>query len=137
MTPEDFDIIVTNSKFISEAVTNMTHLSNKRTRIKVPVGASYQSDEDLVKKVSLEVAHSHPEILKNLNVETLEVQAPFVRFIRFGDSSIDFELLAWIPDVMNRFEIISDLHFMIRKKFREHGIVVAYPQRDVHFFPTT
>ena len=103
----------------------------------MPVGASYQSDEDLVKKVSLEVAHSHPEILKNLNVETLEVQAPFVRFIRFGDSSIDFELLAWIPDVMNRFEIISDLHFMIRKKFREHGIVVAYPQRDVHFFPTT
>ena len=104
--------------------------SNKRTRKKVPVGASYQSDENLVKKVLLEVAYSHPEILKNLNnlnVETPEVQAPFVRFIRFGDSSLDFELLPWIPGVTNRFQIISDLHFMIRKKFREHGIVVAYP----------
>ncbi len=133
-TPEDIDIIVPNSKFISEAVTNMTH-RNKRTRLKVPVGVSYQSDEDLVKKVLLEVAHSHPEILKDTDPDTPEVQAPFVRFIRFGDSSLDFELLAWIPDVMNRFEIISDLHFMTRKKFREHGIVVAYPQRDVHFFP--
>ena len=111
----------------------MTH-RNKRTRIKLPVGVSYKSDEDLVKKVLLEVAHSHPEILKG-DTDTPEVEMPFVRFIRFGDSSLDFELLAWIPDVMNRFEIISDLHFMIRKKFREHGIVVAYPQRDVHFFP--
>ena len=36
---------------------------------------------------------------------------------------------------MRRLEIISDLHFMIRKKFREHGIVIAFPQRDVHFYP--
>ncbi|MDE0043951.1 MAG: mechanosensitive ion channel [Candidatus Poribacteria bacterium] len=135
-TPEDIDIIVPNSKFISEAVTNMTH-RNKRTRIKLPVGVSYKSDEDLVKEVLLEVAYSHPEILKDIDTDAPEVQVPFVRFIRFGDSSLDFELLAWIPDVMNRFEIISDLHFMIRKKFREHGIVVAYPQRDVHFFPAT
>lgn len=135
-TPEDIDIIVPNSKFISEAVTNMTH-RNRRTRLKLPVGVSYKSDEDLVKKVLLEVANSHPEIFKSIDTGAPEVQAPFVRFVRFGDSSLDFELLAWIPDVMNRFEIISDLHFMIRKKFREHGIVIAYPQRDVHFFPTT
>ena len=133
-TPEDIDIIVPNSKFISEAVTNMTH-RNKRTRIRLPVGVSYKSDEDLVKKVLLEVAHSHPKILKDTDPDAPGIQAPFVRFIRFGDSSLDFELLAWIPDVMNRFEIISDLHFMIRKKFRENEIAVAFPQRDVHFFP--
>ena len=133
-TPEDIDIIVPNSKFISEAVTNMTH-RNKRTRIKIPVGVSYQSDEDLVKKVLLEVAHSHSEILKDTDPDTPGIQAPFVRFIRFGDSSLDFELLAWIPDVMNRFEIVSDLHFTIRKKFKKHGILVAFPQRDVHLFP--
>ena len=133
-TPEDIDIIVPNSKFISEAVTNMTH-RNKRTRIRLPVGVSYKSDEDLVKKVLLEVAHSHPKILKDTEPDAPGIQAPFVRFIRFGDSSLDFELLAWIPDVMNRFEIISDLHFMIRKKFRENEIAVAFPQRDVHFFP--
>ena len=133
-TPEDIDIIIPNSKFISETVTNLTH-DNARTRIKVPVGVSYDSDEDLVKKVLLEVANSHPEIIKEMNPDLPDVVPPFVRFIRFGDSSLDFEILAWIPNVMHRLEIISDLHFMIRKKFREHGIVIAFPQRDVHVYP--
>ena len=133
-TPEDIDIIIPNSKFISETVTNLTH-DNTRTRIKVPVGVSYESDEDLVKKVLLEVANAHPEIIKEMNPDLPDVVPPFVRFIRFGDSSLDFEILAWIPDVMHRLEITSDLHFMIRKKFREHGIVIAFPQRDVHVYP--
>ncbi len=133
-TPEDIDIIIPNSKFISETVTNLTH-DNTRTRIKVSVGVSYESDEDLVKKVLLEVANSHPNIIKEMNPDLPDVVPPFVRFIQFGDSSLNFELLAWIPNVMRRLEIISELHFMIRKKFREHGIVIAFPQRDVHFYP--
>ena len=133
-TPEDINIIIPNSKFISETVTNLTH-DNTRTRIKVPVGVSYESDEDLVKKVLLEVANSHPDIIKEMNPDLPDVVPPFVRFMRFGDSSLDFEMLAWIPNVMRRLEIISDLHFMIRKKFREHGIVIAFPQRDVHVYP--
>ncbi len=135
-TPEDIDIIIPNSKFISETVTNLTH-DNTRTRIKVSVGVSYESDEDLVKEVLLEVANSHPDIIKEMNPDLPDVVPPFVRFIRFGDSSLDFEILAWIPNVMHRLEIVSDLHFMIRKRFREHGIVIAFPQRDVHFYPAT
>ena len=134
VTPEDIDIVIPNSKFISETVTNMTH-DNTRTRIKVPVGVSYESDDDLVKKALLEVANSHPEIIKEIDPDLPDVVPPFVRFIRFGDSSLDFELLAWIPNIMRRLEIVSDLHFMIRKKFREHGIVIAFPQRDVHVYP--
>ena len=133
-TPEDINIIIPNSKFISETVTNLTH-DNIRTRIKVPVGVSYESDENLVKKVLLEVANSHPDIIKEMNPDLPDVVPPFIRFIRFGDSSLDFEMLAWVPNVMRRLEIISDLHFMIRKKFREHGIVIAFPQRDVHVYP--
>lgn len=133
-TPEDIDIIIPNSKFISETVINLTH-DNTRTRIKVSVGVSYESDEDLVKKVLLEVANSHPDIIKETSPDLPDVVPPFVRFIQFGDSSLNFELLAWIPNVMRRLEIISELHFMIRKKFREHGIVIAFPQRDVHFYP--
>ena len=133
-TPEDIDIIIPNSKFISETVTNLTH-DNTRTRIKISVGVSYESDEDLVKKVLLEVANSHPDIIKEMNPDLPDIVPPFVRFIRFGDSSLDFEILAWVPNVMHRLEIMSDLHFMIRKKFREHGIVIAFPQRDVHFYP--
>ena len=90
-----------------------------------------------MKEVLLEVANSHPDIIKKVNPDLLDVVPPFVRFIRFGDSSLDFEILAWIPNVMHRLEIVSDLHFMIRKRFREHGIVIAFPQRDVHFYPAT
>ena len=136
VTPEDIDIIIPNSKFISETVTNMTH-ENTRTRIKVPVGVSYESDDEVVKRALLEVAKSHTEIIQQVNPKSPDVVPPFVRFMRFGDSSLDFELLAWIPDITRRLEIISELHFMIRKKFREHGIVIAFPQRDVHLFPAT
>ena len=136
VTPEDIDIIIPNSKFISETVTNMTH-ENTRTRIKVPVGVSYESDDEVVKRALLEVANSHPDTIKQVNPDLPDVVPPFVRFIRFGDSSLDFELLAWICDITRRLEIISDLHFMIRKKFGERGIVIAFPQRDVHFYPAT
>ena len=85
-------IIVPSSKFISEAVTNIT-CRIKRTCIIVYVGVSYRSDEELVKKVLLGVANSHPDILKNIDTEAPEVQLPSVRM---GDSSLDFELPARI-----------------------------------------
>jgi len=62
------------------------------------------------------------------------VTAPFVRFINFGDSSLDFELLGWIPDSFKRFDVASDLHFMIWHKFKEYNIKIPFPQRDVHHF---
>ena len=48
--------------------------------------------------------------------------------------SLDFELLAWSPDCFQHFNIASDLHFLIHKKFLEHNISIAFPQRDVHLY---
>ncbi len=131
---DEKEIIVPNSQLITEAVHNLTH-DNNLFRLRVAVGVSYSSDVELVKKVLLEVAHTHPEIIKEPTPGVESVTAPFVRFITFGDSSLDFELLAWIPDSFKRFDVASDLHFMIWEKFKAYDIKVPFPQRDVHLYP--
>ncbi len=127
------EIIVPNSQLITEPVHNLTHYNN-RFRVSIKVGVSFSSDVELVKKALLEVAHAHPEVIKEPTPEMENVTAPFVRFTNFSEFSLDFELLAWIPNTFDRFEIASDLHFMIWKKFKEYNITIPFPQRDVHFY---
>ena len=132
---DEKEVIVPNSQLITESVHNLSHYNN-RYRLQIPVGVSYHSDVTLVKRLLLEVAHAHPEIIKEPNPAMENVTAPFVRFTNFGESSLNFELLAWIPDCFQRFDIASDLHFMIWEKFKEHGVRIPFPQRDVHLYPT-
>ena len=132
---DEKEIIVPNSQLITESVHNLTHYNN-RFRIRVTVGVSYGSDVELVKKALLEAAHEHPQVIKEAMPNVSNVTAPFVRFINFGDFSLDFELLAWIPDSFQRFDVTSDLHFMVWGKFKEYNIRIPFPQRDVHFYPT-
>ena len=131
----DKEIIVPNSQLITEPVNNLTHY-NSFFRVRVSVGVSYKSDAEFVRKVLMEVANAHPEVIKEPIPEIKNVSAPVVRFVHFGDSSLNFELLAWIPDSFQRFDVASDLHFMIWEKFKENNIKIPFPQRDVHFYPT-
>ena len=132
---DEKEVIVPNSQLITEPVHNLTHYNN-RYRLQISVGVSYNSDVELVKKVLLEVAEAHPEVIKEPDPAMEGVTAPFVRFVDFGKSSLDFHLLAWIPDSFQRFDVASDLHFMIWEKFKEYNIRIPFPQRDVHFYPT-
>ena len=132
---DEKEIIVPNSQLVTESVHNLTH-ANNLFRLRISVGVSYNSDVELVRKTLIEAAHEHYGVIKEPISSEQSVTAPFVRFIRFGESSLDFELLAWIPDSLQRFDIASDLHFMIWQKFKEYGIKIPYPQRDVHLYPT-
>lgn len=129
------EIIVPNSQLVTESVHNLTH-DNNLFRIRVAVGVSYGSDVQLVKRALIETAHEHQQVIKEPDSTMENVTPPFVRFVNFGESSLDFELLAWIPDSFQRFDISSDIHFMIWEKFKEYGIKIPFPQRDVHFYPT-
>lgn len=135
MALDEKEIIVPNSQLITEPVHNLTHY-NDRFRVRIQVGVAYSSDVELVKNVMLEAAHEHPEVIKEPSQNMEYVTSPFVRFIDFGESSLDFELLAWIPDSFMRFDVVSDLHFIIWKKFKENDITIPFPQRDVHLFST-
>ena len=57
---------------------------------------------------------------------------PQVFFLRFGESSLDFELRVWITDADHRLDVTSELHQEIDRRFREAGIEIAFPQRDLH-----
>ena len=132
---DEKELIVPNSQLISESVHNLTH-ANNLFRLNIQVGVSYSSDVDLVKKVLLDAADEHLGVIKEPIPNISNITAPFVRFTAFGNSSLDFELLAWIPDSFQRFDVASDLHFIIWHKFKEHDITIAFPQLDVHFDPT-
>lgn len=130
---DEKEVIVPNSQLVTESVHNLTH-DNDRFRLRISVGVSYNSDVELVRRTLIEAAHEHPQVIKDPDPTMENVTAPFVRFVNFGEFSLNFDLLAWIPDSFQRFDVASDLHFMIWEKFKVYGIKVPFPQRDVHHF---
>jgi len=120
---DNVTIIVPNSEFISARVTNWSY-GDKRVRVNIDVGVSYNSDLDLVLRCLEEVAAENDGVLKN--------PPPLVHFITFGDSSWNFILRCWIPDPNRYWQTISSLHCDIVRKFRENDVEIPYPQRDLH-----
>ena len=123
---ETFDrasVIVPNSELIAQPVENWTHKS-KMARLTVPVGVAYGSDTEKVREVLLACAAA--------NEVVLNYPKPEVLFRAFGDSSLNFELRCFVPDALRRILVSSDLHFAVDAAFREAGIEIAFPQRDLH-----
>lgn len=125
------DVIVPNSELISGQVTNLM-LRDSIGRIEVPVGVAYGTDTATVKEILLNIAHNHPSVLTHSPI----LPKPYVLFRSFGDSSLDFELRCFIRDVDSRLSVISDMNFDIDLRFKEAGIEIPFPQRDVHLIAT-
>jgi small-conductance mechanosensitive channel len=121
------DVIVPNSELISGAVTNWM-LRDTHGRVRAPVGVAYGSDTQQVKDILLLLAREHPLVIHGSAV----VPDPYVWFLSFGDSSLNFELCAFVRDVSRRMTVLSDLNFAIDAAFREAGIQIPFPQRDLH-----
>ena len=85
---------------------------------------SYDSDDKKVFEILMSCGSSHPQVLKT--------PPPEVLFTGFGDSSLNFELRVFVRDVSRRLTIGTDLRFAIRQAFKEHGIEIPFPQRDLH-----
>ena len=122
-TFERSTVIVPNSNFISNIVTNKMH-DNKMGRMVIQIGVSYDSDVEEVRRLLIEAANEHEKVLS--------FPAPNAYFMGFGDNSLDFLLYGYFEDVNDAFRAKSDTHFIILKKFREAGIEIPFPQRDVH-----
>jgi small-conductance mechanosensitive channel len=122
-TQDNVSIIVPNSHFISQNVTNWSY-RDVRTRIHVPIHVALDSDAELVRSVLLDVGRAHSSVLSD--------PEPRVQFLAFGESALQFVLLVWINDPPQQFFIRSDLNFAIATKFREKGIQIPFPQRDLH-----
>ncbi len=117
-------VIVPNSQLVVNDVINFSH-NDEKARFLVSVGVAYGSDTELVKKLLFEAAKNHEKVIK--------FPVPFVRFVNFGDSSLDFELHFWSRELIRIDDVRSDLRFKIDQLFRENDVVIPFPQRDVWF----
>jgi small-conductance mechanosensitive channel len=120
---DDISIIIPNSLLITSRVINWSHQS-KKTRFRIKVGVTYGSDVDLVLKILKESAYEHPEVKNRSSISA--------RFVDFGNSSLDFELLFFSTDIFRIENIKSDIRKTINRKFIENNITIPFPQMDVH-----
>jgi small-conductance mechanosensitive channel len=121
---DNIALIVPNSKFIEEPVTNWTY-GDPRVRFRIPVGVAYGSDVNKVREALIAAGQSNPHVLRD--------PAPSVFLNKFGDSALDFELVVWSSEMSHRpARFKSDLNFAIEEKLREAGIEIPFPQRDLH-----
>ena len=121
-------IIIPNNALANQNILNLTK-PDRYYRLRIEVGVSYDSNPDEVEAALLEVAK------ENSSIEQDDpTRKPLVRFQNFGDSTLNFALVAWIKNVIKMRQINSDLHHQVFAKLRAEKIVIAFPQRDVHLF---
>lgn len=124
-TGNNLEIIVPNSTLLQNNVVNWT-LSDDRIRTSVNIGVAYGSPTRDVDRLLKEAANEHVLVLNR--------PEPFVWFTDFGDNSLNFELHFWIQmrTLAERRRIESDIRHTIDALFKKAGIVIAFPQRDIH-----
>jgi potassium efflux system protein len=127
-TFDQADVIVPNSDLISGQVTNWT-LGSSLGRIRIKIGVAYSSDIETVIETLLEVANNNVEVIKG----NPQLSDPYALFLDFGDSSLDFELCAFIRDIKRHRHVISDINRAINAAFNKKGIEIPFPQRDINF----
>jgi potassium-dependent mechanosensitive channel len=117
------ELIVPNRDFITQQVTNWT-LSNSLTRVELKVGVEYGSDPEKVRQVLLDVAHNHPAVLREPPPNTV--------LMEFGDNSVNFELRVFLNYDYGRLTLRDEVQRRIVTAFKQEGIVIAFPQLDLH-----
>lgn len=121
-TYDNASMIIPNSEFISQQVTNWS-FKDQRLRRKIKVGVAYGSDVKLVRETLLEIAANTQYVRK--------YPAPDVLFWDHGDSALIFMLRFW-TEVDGFLSTESNIRFEITRLFKERGIEIAFPQLDVH-----
>jgi small-conductance mechanosensitive channel len=123
-TRDNIDYLIPNTEFITGTLVNYS-LGSPLVRIEVPVGVSYDADPRQVSQILLDVAARERLVSKE--------KPPVVRFVEFGDNSINFELLIWINvRTTPRRRVRSELYFAIFSELAKAGIEIPFPQRDIH-----
>lgn len=122
-TLDNVSMIIPNSKLLENNLVNWSY-GEKKVRLRIPVGIAYGSDVDLATELMIQAATETKKVLKK--------PVPSAFFLEFGDSSLNFELYAWVPDSILKPEVTDQLHRGIDRLFRENNIEIPFPQRDLH-----
>ena len=124
-TGQGAEVIVPNSELVSKEVVNWTR-SDRQRRYDIDVGVAYGSEPEHVMRLLVEAAGEVPEIMK--------FPAPSAMFRGFGDSSLDFRLMAWVHTIDVGLQAQNGLRIAILRKLDQAGIAIPFPQRDLHVY---
>lgn len=124
LTRDDVEVSIPNSVMGGAKIVNEASGVPNSYRIRVSVGVAYGSDIDQVMAVLMQVGTGQPEVR--------ETPEPRVRFRKFGESSLDFELLCWIEQPADRGRVVHELNCQVYRAFAEAGISIPFPQRDLY-----
>jgi small-conductance mechanosensitive channel len=116
------EVIVPNGNLISDQMINWTRSDTNR-RMDIRVGVAYGTDPEKVLAIIEGIANAHEMVDKN--------PLPRAYFIGFGESSLDFRLLAW-TDIDHRLAVESEMNVSINAELKKAGIEIPFPQRDLH-----
>ena len=125
-TAQGAEVVVPNAELVAKDVVNWTR-SDRQRRYDIDVGVAYGTDPEQVMRLLVEAAGDVPEIMKS--------PAPLAMFKGFGDSSLDFRLLAWVHSVDVGLQAQNGLRIAILRKLDAAGIAMPFPQRDLHVYP--
>ena len=128
MTNDNVASVVPNSKIVNQNFLNWT-FRERRTRISVPIGVASDSDPEFVAETLLRAAEGVQFVL--------EEPKPSVQFLEFGDYDLKFRLLVWTDRPRRHISIRSDINYNIARLFREAGIEIPNPQRDINLRSTS
>jgi len=121
---EGVDTLIPNENLITSEVINWSY-SDRNVRLRVPVQISYDDDPEEALKLMLECAHASPRVIDD--------PEPSARLIAFGDNGIELQLRVWVADPEAEFgNVRSEINLAIWRAFKQAGITIPYPQRDVH-----
>jgi potassium-dependent mechanosensitive channel len=123
MTNDHIAAVVPNSKLVNQTLINWSY-GERRSRIAIPIGVSYDSDVDLVTKTLLQAAKGVEHVM--------EEPKPSVQFLGFGDYSLNFRLLVWTSRPRRHAQIKSDINYGIQRLFKEAKIEIPFPQQDLN-----
>ncbi len=117
------ELLVPNKEFITGHLLNWT-LSDSNTRLTVNVGIAYGSDVEKALEILRDVTLNHPK--------TVREPAPLIVFENFGDNALELSARSFIDTLEGRLQVMTEMRQEINRRFEEAGIVIAFPQRDVH-----
>jgi MscS family membrane protein len=124
LTRDDVEVSIPNAIIGAAKIINESGGPYIRHRIRIPIGVSYDSDIDKVIDTLKAIAAE--------DASTVDEPRPRVRIRGFGDNSINLELLCWIRRPAERGIVTHRINYQIISRFREEGIEIPYPQRDLH-----
>jgi potassium efflux system protein len=120
---DNMEIVIPNKTFITGTLINWT-LTESVTRVIIPVRVRIDADLEEVRAILLETTENHHLVLED--------PEPVVYLLTLGESSVTFEIRAFVPDIIDRLPFINDLYLAIIQRLRDQGVEVPFPQHDLH-----